>query len=519
MSLKNSVVPFPQADEPSEGVSQEDAWLNDVVPRPQSPGPESATGGRPAEAPATLAGVEMEAGDTHAAALPVHFAPGHPLWPAVLSLSERIWHELRQLADLTSAPEAVLVRHVRERALAIMRADLTLARQVSEIAQAEALLQNVTDEVLGSGPLEYLLKDETVTKIMAVGPRFVYVERGKRVEDVACYFEDDRHMLRIVENMLRRAGRRLPTSWPIVDVRLPDGSLVNVVLPPSAVNGPTITILKGPGELLDISGMLASATMTQEMADFLAACVRGRLNIVVCGAAGSGRTTLLNALSTYIAADERIATLEEVAELRLHQKHVIAMAAQRNGSSGGGSVTLRDLVVYALRTGAERFLLDECRGDEVVELLHAMNNGRGGVLMTVFASDVRNCLTRLENMYRAADTTLPPPLMRAQLASALDVIVHVSRLRDGSHRVLNIAEVRQGENGTLKLQSIFHFRTDTYGRAAADPLNSFEPSGFAPSFLPRLRAMGLQLSPEMFRLRNVPGPARSSSSQALMNKT
>jgi pilus assembly protein CpaF len=518
MLLKKHVETLPQPMEQPEAASQEDAWLNDVGPLPQasqSLQPESTTGSKAGDAPGAQANVLPVAEFDRAAHLPEHIAPGHPLWSAVLTLSERIWQELQHKPDLASVPEAVLEKFVRKRGIEILRAEVTLVQQVSDIAQAESLLQSVTREVLGYGPLESLLQDESVSKIMVVGPRFVFVERAEMVEDVACSFEDDRHMLRVIDNMLRRAGRRLPTNWPIVDVRLPDGSLVNVVLPPSAVNGPTITILKGPKKPLNIGDLLAAGSMTQEMADFLSTCVRGHLNIVICGATGSGRTTLLNALSTYIPADERITTIEKVAELRLSQKHVVALVAQQATPTSGGGVTLRDLVVNALRIGSERILLDACCSDEVTELVQAMNNGHGGALMTVYAHGVRNCLSRLESMYLAAATALPLPLLRAQLAAALDLIVCIARLRDGSHRILNIAEVQQVENAAIQLRSIFHYRSEGYEEVAGGRQSFFEPSGFAPTFLPRLAARGLRLSPQIFKSKNMHGHLMRASAGPL----
>jgi pilus assembly protein CpaF len=374
---------------------------------------------------------------------------------------------------------------------------------VGDVTQAELLLQGITTEVLGYGPLEALMKDESISKIIVLGPYLTSIERGKKVEDVACSFADDRHMLRIVENMLRRAGRRLVPGWPIVDVRLPDGSFVNVVLPPSAINGPAITIHKGSKKPLTMSDLLASSTLTGEMADFLNACIHARLNIIICGGVDSGRTTLLNALSTYIPADEHIATIEEVAELKLSQKHVIALVSQPASPGSMGNVTLRDLVINALRTGPERILLGECRGDEVAEMIQAMNNGYGGALMTIYARDVRNCLARLEMLYQAASTALPLTLLRAQLATALNVIVHIARLRDGSHRIVNIAEVQSVENNIIKLQSIFHFQDAVFDKLSDQFKSSFEPSGFAPTFLSKFEAVGLHFSPEMFQPKNV----------------
>src|SRR5258708_1548632 len=502
MLLKNRMAPLSRPAQPDEAVSQEDAWLNDVGPLLQ---PESAAEREPEVTLAKQAQPEEHqlTEDFSAAQMPVSIGPDHRLWPLVLALSERIWHELHQKPDLSSVPETLLVKFVRKRAIDILVTESALVQQVGDAAQPELVLKGTTTEVLGYGPMEALLKDESISKIMVLGPHLISIEREKKVEDVACSLEDDRHILRIVENMLRLAGRRLVPGWPIVDVRLPDGSLVNVVLPPSAVNGPAITIRKGPKKPLTMSDLLASGALTEEMADFLNACIHARLNIIICGEVDSGRTTLLNALSTYIPPDEPVATIEEVAELKLSQKHVIALVSQLASPGSVSNVTLRDLVINALRTGSERILLGECRGDEVAELIQAMNNGYSGALMTIYARDVRNCLTRLEMLYQAANTALPLTLLRAQLATALDVIVHIARLRNGSHKILNIAEVQSVENKTIKLQSIFHFQNAGFDKGSGQLKSSFEPSGFAPSFLSKFEAMDLHFSPEMFQPKNV----------------
>src|ERR1700738_700144 len=282
MLLKNRMAPLSRPAQPAEAVSQEDAWLNDVGPLPQ---PESATEREPEVTLANQAQPEEHplTEDFSAAQMPVSTSQDHRLWPLVLALSERIWHELHQKPDLSSVPETLLVKFVRKRAIDILRTESALVQQVGDAAQAELLLQGITTEVLGYGPLEALLKDESISKILVLGPHLISIERDKNVEDVACSFADDRPILRIIENMLRRAGRRLVPGWPIVDVRLPDGSLVNVVLPPSAVNGPAITIRKGPKKPLTMSDLLASGTLTEEMADFLNACIHARLNIIICG--------------------------------------------------------------------------------------------------------------------------------------------------------------------------------------------------------------------------------------------
>ena len=262
-------------------------------------------------------------------------------------------------------------------------------------------------------------------------------------------------MQRIIENMLRKAGRHMRNDWPIVDVRLPDGSLVNIVMPPSAVNGPTITIRKGSTKPLSIENLLQLGTLSQEMAEFLRASIQARRNIVICGGVNSGRTTLLNALSAAISADERIVTIEDVAELRLSQRHVVGMVAQLTSPGG---VTMRDLVLHALRMGTDHILLGECQGDEVVEMLKAMYNGHNGSLLTLFANDLRSCLSRLEALYLASGSATPVTMIRNQIATAIDVIVYIARLRDGTRKILNIAEVQGVENDAIKWQSIFYYK-------------------------------------------------------------
>jgi len=489
-------VSLPQPKEQAKVEPEEDAWLNDMGSSSQS---QPSTESRPEVPPQQKKDAAMEQ------APPVsqsqsYIGPGYPLWPLVLRLSERIWQELYQKPGISSTPEALLATFVQKRAIDMLREEPKLAEQVQDTAEAKLVLHSIVNEVLDYGPLEALMKDESISEIMVVGPQLTYVERVGVTEDVPCNFEDDRHMERIIENMLRRAGQRMKLDWPIVDVRLPDGSLVNVVMPPSAVNGPTITIRKAAKKPFSIDDLIQMETLTSEMAEFLRACIQARLNIVICGGIASGRTTLLNALCTYISAEERIATIEEVAELRLKQKHVVALVSQQTSPGSTSSVTMRDLAVNALRIGAERILLGECRGEEVVEMLQAMNNGHSGFLMTLYANDLRNCLTRLETMYLSEATTLPVMLIRAQIASALDVIVHVSRLRDGSGKVLNIAEVQYMENDAIKLQSIFHFKDAAFDAAPDKLKRTFELSGFCPTFLPKFEAMDIHLSPEMFKL-------------------
>ena len=537
MLLKNRIMPLPPVSKPAtpedqyQEQEQEDAWLNDMMPGAQA----KKMGNRMTEEP-----VKRSVPDVPSASLvppvpsvsslssvpPVPPAPlndqqrtttnvpsivsGHRLWPVVLRLSEYLWQELIQKPGVTSVAEAVQVEYVRKRTLDILRNDMNLAQQVYDLAEAQLVLQSVVDEVCGYGPLTAFMHDESVTEITVVGPRFAYVERNGTVEDVTCSFEDDRHMLRVIENMLRKIGRRVREDWPIVDVRLPDGSLVNIVMPPSAINGPTITIRKGSTRPLTIEKLVQLGTLSHEMAQFLQACVQARLNIAICGGVNAGRTTLLNALCAFIPAGERIATIEDAAELRLDHKHIVGMVAQLESSGSAGAITMRDLVHNALRIGSERIVLGECQGDEGAEMLKAMYNGYNGSLLTLYANDVRNCFTRLEAMYLAAGTTTPLSIIRSQIATALDVIVYISRLRDGSRKVLNIAEVQGAgntgnmgnvgntENDPIKWQSIFYYK-GTQGKPAGEGAQSgFAASGLRPTFLSKIEEAGIVLPKEMF---------------------
>lgn len=305
-------------------VQQDDAWLNDAVPLPHP----VKTMERVTEQSVTPSHVQVQtqvsqgrsASDEQEAitiCLSTSIVPGHRLWAVVLHLSECIGQELLRKPGISTIAEAVQMEYVRIRTLDILRGELKIAQQIRDLSEGKQLLQSVLDEVCGYGPLTSFMQDDSIAEITVVGPRFAYVERNGMVEDVPCTFEDDQHMQRIIENMLRKAGRHMRNDWPIVDVRLPDGSLVNIVMPPSAVNGPTITIRKGSTKPLSIENLLQLGTLSQEMAEFLRASIQARRNIVICGGVNSGRTTLLNALSAAIAEEERIVTIEDVAELRL----------------------------------------------------------------------------------------------------------------------------------------------------------------------------------------------------------
>jgi pilus assembly protein CpaF len=438
---------------------------DDVTIRLPKPGKLAAQASNPvrirAKEPVGREAAPMSAPVAHKP-LSEYITVGHPLWPLVLQLSERIWHELYQKPDIASVSDFVLIEFVRKRAIDMLRTEPRIAGQVHDLDHAELVLHSVVNETLGYGPLEPLLRDESVYEITAVGPRFTYIDRNGSIEDVPCVFEDDRHMLRIVENMLRRSGRRSRPNWPLIDARLPDGSLVNIVLPPSAINGPTITVRKRSKKPRTLEDLIQLGALTPAMADYLCACVRNRRTITICGGIASGRTTLLNALCAFIPGGERITTIEEMAELQLSQKHVISLVAQLNGEAGG--VTMHDLVLNALRTGSERIILGECRGSEVSAIMQAIASGYNGVLLNLFANSLDECLTNLETLcldaapHPSHTAHLLADAIRRQLAASLDIIVQVGRLRDGSRKVLNIAEVQCFDGNDLKLHSVYHYK-------------------------------------------------------------
>jgi pilus assembly protein CpaF len=493
MVLKYQIEPSSHSNEQEKVISAEDAWLNDVGPS-QSIAQEDKSGMLPSSV--SLPQMQEVYEQETVPLKPEYIGNGHALWPLVLRISTRIWQELYRKPDVlfTSTP----VRVVQKRVIELLRAEPAIAQQVHNIVEAQSVLKSIVNEVLGYGPLEVLMKDEGISEIMVIGPRCAYVQRADKIEDIACPFVDDYHMERIIENMLRQAGQRMQ---PLVDVRLADGALVNVVMPPHAINGPTLTIRKCSRKLLTIADLVEAGTLTSPMADFLQACIQARLNIVICGALDSGRTTLLNALGACISAHERITTLEEIAELRLPQKHTIGLVSQPGSPDGANAITMCELVAHALRTGSGRILLGECRGHEIVELLQAMSNGLSGVLMTLYASDLRHGLSRLETLYQAAGTATPLKIIRTHIASSLDVIVHIVRLPDGSHKIVNIAEVLDVENDMVKLQSIFHYKDDGFDARTGKLKRTFEPSGFSPTFLPKLERLGITLPAEMFHIK------------------
>ncbi len=376
--------------------------------------------------------------------------------------------------------------------------------------QAQRLYEAVMDELFGLGPLEPFLRDDSVTEIMVNGPRLAYVEREGKLEEVQIDFVDASHVDRIIQRIIRPLGRRLDPKWPMVDGRLPDGSRVNIIIPPCAVNGPTITIRKFSRKRLTTDDLVRFGSMTPQIAEFLKACVQARLNIVVSGGTGSGKTTLLNVLSSFIPANERIVTIEDSAELQLHQRHVVTLEAKPADADGTGRVTIRDLVINALRMRPDRIVVGECRGGEALDMLQAMNTGHDGSLTTLHANSPRDALARMETMVLMAGMELPVRVIREQIASAVDLIIQQARLRDGSRKIVSVTEVQGMEGDVIVLQDIFIFEEegmDETGRVKG----RFRPTGVRPRFMARLAAAGIQLSPDIFAL---PKPEASAARSA-----
>jgi pilus assembly protein CpaF len=387
--------------------------------------------------------------------------------------------------------------------LEVRRAAEELCRLGSELlslTEQERLVNEVLDETFGMGPLENLMRDPTISDILINGPKVVYVERNGCLEPVNVVFNDDRHLIQIVQRIVGRVGRRVDETKPTVDARLPDGSRINAVIPPLALDGSLVSIRRFGGRPLLSSDLLAWKSLTKDMLDFLAACLEARCNILVSGGTGSGKTTLLNALSVYIPSTERVVTIEDAAELRLQQPHVARMETRPPNIEGTGEVTTRDLVRNALRMRPDRIIVGECRGAEALDMLQAMNTGHDGSLTTIHANDTRDALSRLEMMVGMAGFDVPIWVTRRQIASAVHIVVQVARLTGGIRRIVRISEITGIENDVIAMHDIFGFRqTGVDDNRTA--VGHFYTSGIRPHCLDRLEASGVGLPVEMFERR------------------
>ena len=375
----------------------------------------------------------------------------------------------------------------------VMDEEITLVPQ----AERRRIIPEVLAEVLGFGPIEPLLKDDTVTEIMVNNAGQVYIERKGKLELTDVTFRDDAHVMHVIEKIIAPIGRRIDESSPMVDARLPDGSRVNAIIPPLALKGPALTIRKFAKEPYQVDDLIRFGTWTKEIADFLKACVEGKLNIIVSGGTGSGKTTTLNILSAFIPTTERIVTIEDAAELQLRQDHVVTLESRPANIEGKGQITMRDLVKNSLRMRPDRIIVGEVRGGEALDMLQAMNTGHDGSLTTGHANSPRDMLSRLETMVLMAGMNLPDKAIREQIAAAMDLIVHESRFPDGTRKITALTEIQGMEGDIITLQDIFVYEQkgkDENGRV----IGRFKPTGIRPKFMDKLMNSGIQVSNDVF---------------------
>lgn len=366
--------------------------------------------------------------------------------------------------------------------------------------ERERLIEEVLDETFGLGPLEFLLKDHTISDILINGPKSIYVERRGKMEKTSVEFRDNAHLLQIIDRIVSKVGRRVDETCPMVDARLPDGSRVNAIIPPLALDGSAVSIRRFGANPLKLEDLLNFKAFTPEMVMLLEAAMKARLNIMISGGTGSGKTTLLNTLSSFISNSDRIVTIEDAAELQLQQDHVVRLETRPPNIEGKGQVTATDLVRNALRMRPERIIIGECRGPETLDMLQAMNTGHEGSLTTLHANTPRDAIARLETMIMMAGFELPIKAMRQQIASAVDLIVQVNRMQGGSRRVTHITEITGMEQDTVVMQDIYLYKkqgVDESGRTRGH----FEATGIRPSFMSRLEAAGVRLPASAFAQR------------------
>jgi pilus assembly protein CpaF len=378
-----------------------------------------------------------------------------------------------------------------------------LCRQSADLlnlTERERLVTEVLDETFGLGPLETLMRDPTITDIMINGPKTAYVERKGRLERVNVAFNDNRHLVQIIQRIAGRIGRRVDETSPMVDARLADGSRVNAIIPPLALDGALLSIRRFGARPLLTKDLMANKALTADMIMFLQACIKARVNIIISGGTGSGKTTLLNALSSYISEDERVATIEDAAELRLQQPHVVRMETRPPNIEREGEVTTRDLVRNALRMRPDRIIVGECRGPEALDMLQAMNTGHDGSMTTIHANDTRDALSRLEMMIGMAGFDLPIWIIRRQIASAVQIVVQVARLTGGVRRLVKVSELTGMEGDVISMHDLFGFKqTGVDENRVAQ--GYFFSSGIRPHILERLEISGNRLPAEMFERR------------------
>jgi pilus assembly protein CpaF len=412
-----------------------------------------------------------------------------------IDLKSRVQNKLiAELDHVDNSRKNEIRQHIEE----LFNTILSEESMVLSKGERQRLFEAIVADILGFGPIEPLLGDDSISEIMVNGPKNIFIERKGHLTRANVSFDDDEHVLRIIDRIVAPLGRRVDESSPLVDARLPDGSRVNIVIRPIALNGPTITIRKFSKTPLSAQDLIRFGSMTGEIAEFLRACVIGRLNMVVSGGTGSGKTTLLNVLSSFIPNDERIITVENAAELQLQQEHVVTLESRPSNIEGKGMISIQDLVVNCLRMRPERIVVGECRSGEALDMLQAMNTGHDGSLTTLHANTPRDAIARLEVMCLMSGMDLPVRAIREQIASAVNLICQQSRLRDGSRKILFITEVQGMEGEMITMSDIFTFEQTGYENGKI--VGRIRPTGLRPKFIERIEDAGIHLPPSVFGL-------------------
>ena len=405
-------------------------------------------------------------------------------------VQNRLLSELDLTMDITQTGVVRgTIRDLFEQILA--EEHIVLSRQ-----ERHRLFDQISAEILGLGPIQKLLEDDTITEVMVNGPKNIYIERDGKIHRVPLSFESDEHVLRIIDRIVSPLGRRIDESSPYVDARLPDGSRVNAIIPPISLIGPTITIRKFAKNPFTIEKMIQIGTVTPEALQFLKACVEARLNIVISGGTGSGKTTFLNILSQFIPSDDRIITIENAAELQLRQEHVVTLESRPPNIEGRGEVTIRQLVINSLRMRPDRIIVGEIRDEAALDMLQAMNTGHDGSLTTAHSNSPRDTLTRIETMTLMAGMEMPVRAIREQVASALDLVVHQERMRDGTRKIVNIAEISGMEGDVITMTDVFSF--EQTGIENGRVIGQLRPTGLRPKAINKIEASGIHLPPSVF---------------------
>jgi pilus assembly protein CpaF len=452
--------------------------------------------GNDQEAPGPGGSGEKSSGTSRLSALSAKrvTTPGSVKRDTYFDLKTRVQNKL--LAELDPSMDVSQTAEVRRTIEELFENILSEERIVLSRPERRRLFEQIVAEILGYGPLEPLLSDNTITEIMVNGSKNIYIERGGKIYREPLAFESDDHLMRIIDRIVAPLGRRIDESSPYVDARLPDGSRVNAVIPPISLVGPVLTIRKFAANPITVEQLIEFGTLTPESIEFLKSCVISRINLIISGGTGSGKTTLLNVLSQFIPGDERIVTIEDAAELQLRQEHVVSLEKRPPNIEGRGEVTIQHLVINSLRMRPDRIIVGEIRDEAALDMLQAMNTGHDGSMTTAHSNSPRDTLSRIETMTLFAGTELPVRAIREQIASALDLVIHLERLRDGTRRVTNIVEIQGMEGDTITMTDLFAFEQTGYEDSRV--IGRLRPTGFRPKFVDKIEASGINLPASMF---------------------